>query len=68
MDVYFAPEFVWEMKAADLSISPIYMAGVGDVDPNRVYIYNVNYLCVGNWSPVPQIFEMEGRQEGRRLH
>ena len=33
MDVYFSPEFIWEMKAADLFINPIYMAGVGNVDP-----------------------------------
>ncbi|KAG2193366.1 hypothetical protein INT47_001023 [Mucor saturninus] len=34
-DVWFDPKVVWEVKCADLSVSPKYMAGVGRVDPNK---------------------------------
>ncbi|KAI7852753.1 ATP-dependent DNA ligase, partial [Circinella umbellata] len=34
-DVWFEPKVVWEVKCADLSISPRYMAGVGLVDETR---------------------------------
>src|SRR5262249_23479668 len=34
-NVWFEPHVVWEVKAADLSLSPIYQAAVGQVDPNR---------------------------------
>ncbi|KAI9189974.1 ATP-dependent DNA ligase Cdc17 [Blastocladiella emersonii ATCC 22665] len=34
-DVWFDPVQVWEVKTADLSISPVYQAGVGLVDPNK---------------------------------
>lgn len=34
-DVWFTPKQVWEVRAADLSLSPVYPAGVGLVDPSR---------------------------------
>ncbi|KAI9477143.1 ATP-dependent DNA ligase [Zychaea mexicana] len=34
-DVWFSPKQVWEVKCADLSISPRYMAGVGLVDDTK---------------------------------
>ncbi len=34
-DVWFDPAEVWVVKAADLSISPVHMGGVGLVDPNK---------------------------------
>ncbi|KAL7754055.1 ATP-dependent DNA ligase Cdc17 [Sorochytrium milnesiophthora] len=34
-DVYFDCKQVWEVKAADLSVSPVYKAAVGLVDPTK---------------------------------
>lgn len=35
VDVWIEPRYVWEVKAADLSISPIYCAAMGEVDPDK---------------------------------
>ncbi|KAJ1604509.1 DNA Ligase I [Cryptosporidium canis] len=34
-DVWFEPKFVWEVKGADLSLSPVHTAAMGIVDQNR---------------------------------
>ncbi|KAG0051537.1 hypothetical protein BGZ83_003578 [Gryganskiella cystojenkinii] len=34
-DVWFAPEKVWEIKCADLSVSPVYKAAIGLVDGGK---------------------------------
>lgn len=31
-DVWFQPRFVWEVKTADLTLSPLYKAGAGEID------------------------------------
>jgi DNA ligase-1 len=35
VDVWFDPKVIWEIKTADLSISPVYTAGSDYVDNNR---------------------------------
>ena len=34
-DVWFDAVKVWEVKAADISISPVHKAGLGLVDPSK---------------------------------
>lgn len=35
VDTWIAPQYVWEIKAADLSLSPIYQAACGEVEPDK---------------------------------
>ena len=34
-DVWISPQYVWEIKAADLSLSPIYQAAHGEVESDK---------------------------------
>lgn len=40
VDVWFEPSVVWEIKGADIQVSPIYTAAIGEVDSARVSISN----------------------------
>jgi DNA ligase-1 len=33
--VWLHPTYVWEIKAADLSVSPMYCAAIGEIEPDR---------------------------------
>ncbi|CDW77798.1 dna ligase 1 [Stylonychia lemnae] len=35
VDVWFQPRYVWEVKCADLSLSPVYCASLGSIESNR---------------------------------
>ena len=34
-DVWFEPKFVWELKAADITLSPMYMSAYGVKDETK---------------------------------
>ncbi len=35
VDVWLVPKYVWEIKCADLSLSPIYCASIGSAEANK---------------------------------
>ena len=35
VDTWLSPRIVWEIKAADLSLSPTYMAAIGEVEADK---------------------------------
>jgi len=35
IDTWISPKIVWEIMAADLSLSPTYMAAMGEVEPDK---------------------------------
>ena len=35
VDVWFQPKYVWEIKAADLSLSPIYCAALNEIEHGK---------------------------------
>lgn len=35
IDVWLVPTYVWEIKCADLSLSPVYCASIGSAEANK---------------------------------
>ena len=35
IDVWFQPKYVWEIKCADLTLSPVYMSSHGQIESNK---------------------------------
>ena len=35
VDVWIEPKYVWEVKCADLSLSPIYQAASNEIEPGK---------------------------------
>ncbi|KAF6253198.1 ATP-dependent DNA ligase [Scenedesmus sp. NREL 46B-D3] len=57
-DVWFEPTQVWEVKAADLSISPLHQAGLGLVEPGKAYLYGERVpsgACMPRCQPIPAV-------------
>ena len=60
-DVWFQPSMVWEVKCADLQVSPVHTAGIGKVNFFS-YWFDVFFFLLGtseqgNRVKVPTIFE-----------
>lgn len=56
-DVWFEPKQVWEVRCADLSISPRYMAGVGMV--SHTHLMDMSSV-INRWSSLVQVDPSKG--------
>jgi len=73
-DVWFDPAQVWEVHAADLSISPVHQAAIGMV-PHQALAKGVTdtVMSLGGSSEgyciaIPAVYSNSGRQESRGRH
>lgn len=48
VDVWLEPCCVWEIKGADMQISPVYTAGIGDIDPKKVTSKKIKLNLINN--------------------